>query len=42
MKKFFDVAETTILTIYCIILIGVILFEHMIYNTIEIFKNEKE
>ena len=31
MRKIFDFAETTMLTIYCFILIGVMLFEHMIY-----------
>lgn len=42
MRKITDVAETIMLTIYCITLIGVMLFEHMIHNIIEIFKSGRE
>lgn len=42
MKKIIDVAETAVLTMCCYALIGVMLFEHMIYNVIEIFESGRE
>lgn len=42
MRKILDFTETAVLTICCYALIGVMLFEHTIYNVIEIFESGRE
>ncbi len=39
MRKILDYAETAVLTILCFVLIGIMVFEHMIYSALEAFES---
>lgn len=39
MRKILDVTEAVALTTLCFVLIGIMIFEHCIYNAIEIFES---
>ena len=39
MRKILDFTETAVLTIYCYALIGIMIFEHMVYSVLEAFES---
>ena len=42
MRKILDFTETAVLTVFCLALIGIMIFEQMVYSVIEIFENGRE